>query len=1328
MENFILYDEINRDENSIMYKGRRKGSINFVAIHCMDKARRPEVTNRVRLTHELDHPNVVQFYEWYETTNHLWLVVELCTGGSLGQLLIQDEHLPESSVRKFGLDLVRGLHYLHSMGILFGDVQPAKILLDGPGMLKFDDFSLSRVEGEDLNELFESTVGEDDGSSQDSADQGTNGDGSKPRTLGSPSYISPEVLQGQSPSMASDFWSLGCLLYELYTGKPPFSADSFQELVDKVLNKSFAAPKVKGPRIFSKPSLDFCNLLEGLLNKDSNARLDWHKLVAHPFWQNELLTENKDLKPVGMEEEGATTEGGETMDDTAISSLELLAKTPNKIKEYNLISISPDGRPISRSGTSSQQHLLKTSLQSSGLETFRAQPTPEATDTTAKEAQFTLSSRPQTSPVAPFETTSKETKKVEPHPPKKTSGRKKSISKDSKGGGGDNKQRVKYQRDRRTSIEEGGSSSDLVYTLWDLTVSPIIDNSKIQKPVPLKYDAKSLPTTAPSVDKLLKLSPADVSHHVDNLAEALNKMSDKGASGQRAKVQFLNYVATICCHGNIGAVVIKSKMVPALMVCLKANQALEVRCRAGRVIGLLALNLEELEEEVQLTEVFTMMTEVIRDNARNSKLKQGILPALGELLFLVATQEERKGRSVEAWTVPAVTYTIMARCIREGEDSIVQHYTAKSIENVCSTMSTHSQKMSTNESGHVLWHLYNHSTADSLKITAISALCRVTRQSVAIFQSVIDKVGLPNILEALAVNITKVQQALVTMFAALLTEGSHLQRLIHDKDFILRIMRLLDSPSTLIRAKTFLTVLEVTNTNLEMIHVACQARLVMYIERESRRQHSTGKSDSQAQANYMSKCLDLITNYLVEIIPQIYGDAVTSLNAVAGRKHPSTVQAKQLKTSLPLVPVALHLVTSQVFRVRIVGEKFLEDVGDLLAHVQSLDCGETSIEPAIGASGTTDFINTVLSILEAVAQHPSILMEHHNVIIENILPSLASLVSSENGDTRILCLRLFAEVTSLYLTHDQLTEERPLTNPKLLQEIIGERFLPHCEQILLDNDPIPVYGLKLLLSLLERSPAYIKRIEELELYPVLFQVLLDHQNAPISSAVRNLVGILHCLVSHKDTDMKALYDQGIVDQLCNLLQQGATIYMETNENTDTKSVQLLLTSLQDTSLILLRFVAATVRQVLQAKKSGADADTHGAESLLLINKPFTEITDCFMQLICSKERDIKNGACECLSLIAQLFGGEYKETMSKENMECLSAALPKSDAKRQKLLLRFIKRVISTEKYHADMLRKQGQGLCITLQDMMQTASSHADIAVSSLAADVLKMAGVRVS
>ena len=86
MENFVLYEEVGRGEHSIVYKGRRKGTINFVAIHCIDKCKRPHITNLVRLTHEIDHTNVVKFYEWYETSNHLWLVVELCTGEESVQL------------------------------------------------------------------------------------------------------------------------------------------------------------------------------------------------------------------------------------------------------------------------------------------------------------------------------------------------------------------------------------------------------------------------------------------------------------------------------------------------------------------------------------------------------------------------------------------------------------------------------------------------------------------------------------------------------------------------------------------------------------------------------------------------------------------------------------------------------------------------------------------------------------------------------------------------------------------------------------------------------------------------------------------------------------------------------------------------------------------------------------------------------------------------------------------------------------------------------------------------------------------------------------------
>lgn len=57
----------------------------------------------------LDHENIMSFFNWYETNNHLWLILEYCTGGSLATMLKQDEKLPETSVRSFGRDLVSGL-------------------------------------------------------------------------------------------------------------------------------------------------------------------------------------------------------------------------------------------------------------------------------------------------------------------------------------------------------------------------------------------------------------------------------------------------------------------------------------------------------------------------------------------------------------------------------------------------------------------------------------------------------------------------------------------------------------------------------------------------------------------------------------------------------------------------------------------------------------------------------------------------------------------------------------------------------------------------------------------------------------------------------------------------------------------------------------------------------------------------------------------------------------------------------------------------------------------------------------------------------------------
>ena len=144
MENFVLYDEVGSGAKRTVYKGRRKGSVSYVAIHCIEKVHRVPIQNNVRVCYELDHPNMVRFHEWYETTNHLWLVVELCSGDSLGTVLAQDGYLPERLVKEFGQHLVRGLVYLHAQDIVYGDLCPGNVLLDSDGTLKFSNFCMSR--------------------------------------------------------------------------------------------------------------------------------------------------------------------------------------------------------------------------------------------------------------------------------------------------------------------------------------------------------------------------------------------------------------------------------------------------------------------------------------------------------------------------------------------------------------------------------------------------------------------------------------------------------------------------------------------------------------------------------------------------------------------------------------------------------------------------------------------------------------------------------------------------------------------------------------------------------------------------------------------------------------------------------------------------------------------------------------------------------------------------------------------------------------------------------------------------------------------------------
>mmetsp|Transcript_149364 Transcript_149364/g.212372 ORF Transcript_149364/g.212372 Transcript_149364/m.212372 type:complete len:283 (+) Transcript_149364:63-911(+) len=275
MNNYHLYEEIGHGKFSKVYKGRKKFTIRFVAVKSFEKSRREKVLTEAEILSKLSHPNVLGFVNWYETRNHLWAIFEYCAGGDLLRLLKQDGSLPEDQVRVFGGDICAGLLHVHSRGIVYADLKLANILFDENETLKLCDFGQAqRVEA------IERALAE----------------GRQPPRKGSPQYMAPELfLEGGIHSFASDLWSLGCVLFELLTGAPPFSSVSHQQLQHLVLS---------GEPPPAKASLDFKDLTVQLLRKSPVERVVWPDLRLHSWWGSLSPGDSRDAQVMTSERLG----------------------------------------------------------------------------------------------------------------------------------------------------------------------------------------------------------------------------------------------------------------------------------------------------------------------------------------------------------------------------------------------------------------------------------------------------------------------------------------------------------------------------------------------------------------------------------------------------------------------------------------------------------------------------------------------------------------------------------------------------------------------------------------------------------------------------------------------------------------------------------------------------------------------------------------------------------------------------------------------------------------------------------------------------------------
>lgn len=180
-----------------------------------------KMSQEIRLHKAVAHNNLVKLYSYFEDPNFVYIVLELCRKRSLMELHKRRKAITEPESRYFLHQILLGCLYLHDNKIIHRDLKLGNVFLNDNMEVKIGDFGLATK---------------------------VDYDGERKRTLcGTPNYIAPEVLGKKGHSFEVDVWSLGCILYTLLVGKPPFETQTLKDTYTRIKKNEYHIPSRVGP-------------------------------------------------------------------------------------------------------------------------------------------------------------------------------------------------------------------------------------------------------------------------------------------------------------------------------------------------------------------------------------------------------------------------------------------------------------------------------------------------------------------------------------------------------------------------------------------------------------------------------------------------------------------------------------------------------------------------------------------------------------------------------------------------------------------------------------------------------------------------------------------------------------------------------------------------------------------------------------------------------------------------------------------------------------------------------------------------------------------------